>query len=89
MQTIRQNSRQAGSSGAIGVVIIIILLIVGVFYVFKSREATAPTDGEAVENEIPSDEELTVAESSLNSQSESDDLYSIEGDLQATSFESL
>ena len=88
-QDIRLRSWQAGNGSTMGIIIVIIVLIVGAIYVLKSREASAPTDSEAIEDDIPSDESLSSTESSLSSQSDSDEINSIETDLNANSYSNL
>ncbi|HEY4493374.1 MAG TPA: hypothetical protein VJB98_02040 [Candidatus Paceibacterota bacterium] len=79
---------QKGNGNIIAIIVIIVVLVVGVFYVWR-QEANGPTMDEAIENEIPSDQELSSQEQSLGSQSDSDEISSIEADLQASSFENI
>ena len=80
-----------GSGTTVAIVIILIILLIGLYYIWQAQNGEDGDDmnEQAVEEQIPSDEELARSEADLNNQSDSDDLSAIEGDLQATSFESL
>lgn len=80
-----------GNGSVIAIVVIILVLLIGGFYAWKTRKAEAPTtdNSEAVENQVPSDAQTTAQEQSLNSQSNSDDLGSIETDLNSNNYSNL
>ena len=64
----------------IAVIIILVLIIIGGLYFLKTRSAEEPF--------VPAVQEDTIT-ASLNQQSQSDDLNSIEADLNATNLDNL
>ncbi|MEK7535667.1 MAG: hypothetical protein AAB590_01470 [Patescibacteria group bacterium] len=80
-----------GNGSIWAIIVIVIVLLLGAYYIWKSstNSPSYNSENEAVETEIPSDESLTEAESNQNNQNNSDDLPSIETDLNATSYQEL
>ena len=82
---------QKSSGSVFGIVIVILVLIIGGIYLWN-RQAKTPsedTTGGNVEEQIPTEEQLSGTQASLETQSTSTELESIETDLNATSFTDL
>lgn len=77
---LTQNMDKKSKGPLVAVIIILVLIIVGGLYFLKERSAQ--------EVFIPTETEDSVVES-LNQQSSSDELESIEADLNATDLENL
>lgn len=82
-------NKQKGNSTVVGIVIVVIVLLAGAWYVWGNRQTTTGADSDAIENQMPSDDSASSTESSLNSQSNSDEMNSIEADLKANSYENI
>jgi len=80
-----QTNSQKGSGSTIAIVIVVIVLIAGAIYMRRSQSSNT-SDEMPIENELPSDESMAASETSLNQQSDSDDINSIDADLKATNF---
>ena len=76
---------QQGNGSTIAVIIVVIVLLAGAIYMWRSQNAN-PSEDVPIENELPSDESVSSTETSLNQQSDSDDISSIEADLEATNY---
>lgn len=74
-----------GNGSTIATIIVVLVLIAGAIYMWRSQTSTSD-ESQAIENELPSDESANATEASLNQQSGSDDISSIEADLTATSY---
>lgn len=90
---LRQDSRQAGNGSVIAIIIIVIVLIVGAIYMWaKSQDQVSAPLGETEqisEDYVMSEEEASSTEATMLSQSDSDEISTIESDLSATSYEGI
>ena len=83
---------QKGNSTVIGIVVVIIILLAGAIYMWKSSQVNtspAPVAEMPVEDQLASPATLDNQATQYSTQSNSDDLKSIETDLKATSFTNL
>ncbi len=77
-----------GNGATIGAIVVIIVLLAGAWYMWHNR-TTATGDEPAVENQVGDLDSADSQESSLNNQSSSDDINSIDADAHATDVSSI
>ena len=81
-------TQKSSIGGIIGTIIIIALIILGGLYFWGKRIEESRAKQELTSDNTPTQAEVNEA-ASIKSVSSSDDLNSIEGDLNATNFENL
>lgn len=73
---------EAGNGSTIAIIIVVLVLLAGAIYMWRNQRANTSEDV-AIENDLPSDEEINSKEAALNEQSDSDEISAIEADLKA------
>ncbi len=81
------DTQQSGNGTIISILVIVLILVVGAYYMWKNeQQVPLETEENLIENQLASPEELDQQAQAYQAQSSSDEMNSIEADLNATTF---